>query len=238
MKKITQNQKRSSLNEGRSYGIGFSILNKISDDKYETYLAFTACKDYLNDFIYVENTKKEIGLIHGYEHKLLNCFDNQDYFYLGVNTLNFKCGNEWKSKEEALNLLINNSQNLIKSINFIEELLHLENKTTFEIDEDTLILKVPIYWAKSTPLISAYTLFIRCFFNMEFDENKDFMTQIDSHTPFITDDKYLKNTIVDFVKKIKDYKYDEVDYEKFTKLEKSEIHNFGISSYLNKINKT
>jgi len=75
MKKIKELQKRSKLGEGRNYGVGFTILNKIGS-KFETYLPFTACRDYLNDFAYVESTKKEIGEIYGYNHKLLNCFDN------------------------------------------------------------------------------------------------------------------------------------------------------------------
>ena len=71
MKKIKELQKRSKLNEGRNYGVGFTILNK-KGSKFETYLPFTACRDYLNDFAYVESTKKEIGEIYGYNHKLLN----------------------------------------------------------------------------------------------------------------------------------------------------------------------
>ena len=73
MKKIKELQKRSKLCEGRNYGVGFTILNK-KGSKFETYLPFTACRDYLNDFAYVESTKKEIGSIYGYNHKLLNCF--------------------------------------------------------------------------------------------------------------------------------------------------------------------
>ena len=86
MKKIKELQERSKLNEGRDFGVGFTILNK-KGSKFETYLPFTACRDYLNDFAYVESTKKEIGQIYGYDHKLLNCFDNKNIVYFGVKTL-------------------------------------------------------------------------------------------------------------------------------------------------------
>ena len=88
MKKIKELQKRSKLSEGRNFGVGFTILNK-KGSKFETYLPFTACRDYLNDFAYVESTKKEIGKIYGYDHKILNCFDNKNIVYFGVKTLHY-----------------------------------------------------------------------------------------------------------------------------------------------------
>ena len=108
MKKIKELQKRSSLSEGRDFGVGFTILNK-KGSKFKTYLPFTACRDYLNDFAYVESTKKEIGEIYGYNHKLLNCFDNKNIVYFGVNTLhrNNNNGNYGKF-DELQNILINN----------------------------------------------------------------------------------------------------------------------------------
>jgi len=98
MKKIKELQKRSTLQEGRNFGIGFSILNKIGN-KFETYLPFTACRDYLNDFIFVEKFKTEIGTAYGYNHKILNCFENKRYFYIGVNTLHNNGGGNWNLKE-------------------------------------------------------------------------------------------------------------------------------------------
>ena len=233
MKKIKELQKRSSLGEGRSFGIGFTILNK-KKDNYETYLPFTACRDYLNDFSYVEYNKKEIGSIHGYNHKLLNCFENKRIFYLGINTLNFNHGGDWQHKKEALEKLINNYKLLETFLNAIESKTKTKSRTKISLDEDTLIIKAPIYWSKSTALISVYTLFIRCFFNIE---EKDFQKSINDlmkdHKCFIGEDTYMKKYCIDFYEKIKIGNFDKINYDELKIKNSSAIHNFGIQGYLN-----
>lgn len=234
MKKIKELQKRSTLGEGRNYGIGFSILNK-KGNKFETYLPFTACRDYLNDFIFIEKFKTEIGTAYGYNHKILNCFENKRYFYIGVNTLHFKSSGNWNLKEEATNLLISNYKNLESFLNQIEDNLNFKSRTTIEVDEDTLIFKVPIYWSKSSPLISIYTLLIRCYFNI----SNDFILNqqnLQEHKPFIDSDKYFINTCVKYFNNI-NLKYETPDYTKYNveSTNKYSVHNFGIQTFLNKI---
>lgn len=233
MNKITELQDRKKLYEGRSFGIGFSILNKISNNKYETYLPFTACRDYLNDFSYVEYTKKEIGKIHGYEHKLLNCFNNKRFFYIGVNTLNYNSGTNWQYKEEAKQVLISNKDNLEKLINKIEEYIGLKTKSKIIVDEDTLIIKVPIYWSKTTALISVYTLLIRCNFNIQLNDS-DIIEQLKNNKCFITDDEYMKNLVVQFLEN-KDKFKTIIDYDSLDIIQKEDIHNFGVQGYLSKV---
>lgn len=236
MKKIKELQKRSDLSEGRDFGIGFSILNKIGK-VFETYLPFTACRDYLNDFIFVEKEKKEIGNAHGYTHKVLNCFEKKCYFFLGVNTLNKNRANdEWHLKKEALDIIINNYKNIESFINTIELDLGLKSKTTIELDEDTLIFKVPIYWGKTTPLISAYTLLIRCFFNIE----KDFVITEDNlknHKTFIDADSYFTPLCAKFYTNIGKLKYDNFNYKDYqVSYDKVyNVHNFGIQGFLKDI---
>jgi hypothetical protein len=227
MKKIKELQKRSKLNEGRNFGLGFAILNK-KNNKYETFNAFTACRDYLNDFSYVEYTKKEIGSIHGYNHKLLNCFDNEEHFYLGVNTLHYNEGNTWNDFEKCQTELINNYKVLQKFLNHFEKKLNLPSKSKITLDEDTLIIKAPIYWTKTTTLISIYTLLIRCYFNLtELTTMKKVLTD---HKPFITGDSYyIKNCKV-FYDNL-DLNYDELYYNKFHLSGASQIHNFGIDGF-------
>jgi hypothetical protein len=235
MKKITELQKRKKLNEGRSFGIGFSILNKVGK-KFKTYLPFTACRDYLNDFIFVEDCGKEIGCAHGYTHKLLNCFKRKRYFFLGVNTLHYNRGVNWSLKEDASAILINNYKNLELFINKIELDLGLKSKTTIELDEDTLILRAPIYWSKTTPLISVYTLLIRCFFNLD----KDFIITEDNlknHKTFIPDDSYFIETCLRFYKNIGKVKYNKFNYNNYDVVHTkwSSVHNFGIQGFLKDI---
>jgi hypothetical protein len=235
MKKIKELQKRSTLGEGRNYGIGFSILNKIGN-KFETYLPFTACRDYLNDFIFVEKFKTEIGTAYGYNHKILNCFENKRFFYIGVNTLHYNGGNNWNLKDEATSLLIANYKNLKSFLNKIEDNLKFESRTTIEVDEDTLILKVPIYWSKSTPLISIYTLLIRCYFNVSdnFVINEE---NLNKHKPFITDDNYFVKSCSKYFKNIKTVDFENVDYNSYNVVYTNwgSVHNFGIKGFLGKI---
>jgi len=234
MKKIKELQKRKVLSEGRDFGIGFTILNKIKS-KFETFLPFTACRDYLNDFSYVEHTKKEIGSIYGYNHKLLKCFEKKSFFYIGVNTLDYNSGHAWLKKEEATTILISNYHNLQLFINKIEDKLGLLKRTTIVLDEDTLIFKVPAYWNKTTALISVYTLIIRCFFNIDTESINDenVADVIKKHKCFIDADSFMKSPIVKFYNNIGKYKFHKINYKKLNVVKTNDIHNFGISAYIN-----
>lgn len=238
MKKIKELQKRSSLSEGRDFGVGFTILNKIGS-KFETYLPFTACRDYLNDFAYVESTKKEIGKIYGYDHKLLNCFDNKNIIYFGVKTLNYNGGQKYNDFEKVQNILINNYKNLQIFLNRIEDELDIKIKTKIELDEDTLIIKCSKFWVKSTPLISVYTLLIRCYFNIETND-KPIINILKNNNPFINADSMMKKPCIDFYELYlnnKD-KFINPDYNGYGLIKENSpglIHNFGIDGFINKI---
>ena len=239
MKKIKELQKRSSLNEGRDFGVGFTILNK-KCSKFKTYLPFTACRDYLNDFAYVESTKKEIGQIYGYNHILLNCFDNKNIVYFGVNTLHYKGGGNYDKFDELQNILINNYKNLELFLNRIEDNLGVKIKTSIELDEDTLIIKCSKFWVKSTPLISVYTLLIRCYFNIDLTENKLTIDILKDNKPFINADSMMKKPCIDFYELYLNNKnkFINPDYNGFGLVQDNNpglIHNFGISGFINKI---
>lgn len=238
MKKIKELQKRSKLGEGRNFGVGFTILNKIGS-KFETYLPFTACRDYLNDFAYVENTKKKIGLIYGYNHKLLNCFDNKNIVYFGVNTLHKKY-EKYDKFDELQNILINNYKNLELFLNTIEYQLNIKIKTSIELDEDTLIIKCSKFWVKSTPLISVYTLLIRCYFNIEPLEGKPVIDILKNNNPFINADSMMKKPCIDFYEMYMNNKnkFINPDYDGYDLVKDDNpalIHNFGIYEFIKKI---
>lgn len=239
MKKIKELQKRSKLSEGRNYGVGFTILNK-KGSKFETYLPFTACRDYLNDFAYVESMKKEIGEIYGYNHKLLNCFDNKNIVYFGVNTLHYKGSNNYDKFDELQNILINNYKNLELFLNRIEDNLGVKIKTSIELDEDTLIIKCSKFWVKSTPLISVYTLLIRCYFNIGELEDKLIIDILKNNIPFINADSMMKKPCIDFYELYLNNKnkFINPDYNGYDLLQNNNprlIHNFGIDGFIKKL---
>ena len=239
MKKIKELQQRSKLNEGRDFGVGFTILNK-KGSKFETYLPFTACRDYLNDFAYVESTKKEIGKIHGYDHKVLNCFDNKNIVYFGVKALNYNNNNgNYNKFDELKNILINNYIHLEIFLNKIETDLNIKIKTRIELDEDTLIIKCSKFWVKSTPLISVYTLLIRCYFNTDLEGNS-IVDILKNNIPFINDDSMMKKPCINFYElylKNKS-KFINPDYNGYGLVKDNNpglIHNFGIDGFIKKL---
>jgi len=238
MKKIKELQQRSKLCEGRNFGVGFTILNK-KGSKFETYLPFTACRDYLNDFAYVESTKKEIGKIHGYNHKLLNCFDNKNIVYFGVKTLNYNNGGDYDKFDKLQDILINNYIHLEIFLNKIETDLNIKIKTKIELDEDTLIIKCSKFWVKSTPLISVYTLLIRCYFNTDL-EGDSIVDILKNNVPFINADSMMKKPCIDFYEMYLNNKnkFLNLDYNGYDLVHQgspSLIHNFGIDGFIKKV---
>ena len=239
MKKIKELQQRSKLCEGRDFGVGFTILNK-KGSKFETYLPFTACRDYLNDFAYVESTKKEIGSIYGYNHILLNCFDNKNIVYFGVKTLHRNNGGKYDKFDECQKVLIDNYKNLQLFLNTIEKQSDIKIKTSIELDEDTLIIKCSKFWVKSTPLISVYTLLIRCYFNVDIAEIKPIKDILKDNKPFINADSMMKKSCINFYElylKNKS-KFINPDYNGYGLVEDNNpglIHNFGIDGFIKKL---
>ena len=239
MKKIKELQKRSELYEGRNYGVGFTILNK-KGSKFETYLPFTACRDYLNDFAYVESTKKEIGKIYGYDHKLLNCFDKKNIVYFGVKALNYNNNNgNYNELNKLQNILINNYIHLEIFLNKIETDLNIKIKTSIELNEDTLIIKCSKFWVKSTPLISVYTLLIRCYFNIKTND-KPIIDILKDNIPFINADSMMKKPCIDFYEMYLNNKskFINPDYNGYGLVKDNNpglIHNFGIDGFIKKL---
>ena len=238
MKKIKELQQRSKLCEGRDFGVGFTILNK-KGSKFETYLPFTACRDYLNDFAYVESTKKEIGKIYGYDHKILNCFDNKNIVYFGVKTLHKNNQGNYDKFDELQNILINNYKNLQIFLNRIETDLNIKIKTRIELDEDTLIIKCSKFWVKSTPLISVYTLLIRCYFNTDL-EGDSIVDILKNNIPFINDDSMMKRPCIDFYELYMNNKnkFINPNYNGYGLVQENNpglIHNFGIDGFIKKL---
>lgn len=239
MKKIKELQQRSKLCEGRNYGVGFTILNK-KGSKFETYLPFTACRDYLNDFAYVESTKKEIGEIYGYNHKLLNCFDNKNIVYFGVKALHYNNGGKYDKFDKLQNILINNYKNLELFLNRIETNLGIIIKSSIELDEETLIIKCSKFWVKSTPLISVYTLLIRCYFNIDLTVFNATVDILKNNKPFINTDSMMKKPCIDFYEMYLNNKnkFINPDYNDFGLVQNNNpglIHNFGIDGFIRKL---
>tara|TARA_R110000851_G_scaffold315229_2_gene477551 strand:- start:2437 stop:3243 length:807 start_codon:yes stop_codon:yes gene_type:complete len=233
---------RTILNEGRNFGVGFAYVTPVSEESitaFKTMQAFTACKDYLNDLVYVERHAKPLGKVHGFEHIYTGEFKDKDFVYLGFKPVHYKPSGgssmDWTGFEKTTKSMKKNIGNLVTSINKLENLLDLStDRTTFYGSTETeYVLSLPKIWVQRGWLTSLMTLWIRCFFNITATNAKASLTKlIETHENKITipADKYLFAVIKKFVTR--------TDFKELLKDERPKlgdqpgtVHNLGISNF-------
>lgn len=228
MIKIKEKGSRKKLNEGRDHGIGFTFLKKINNTEFESYFPFTACRDFLNDFTYIEAFKDlEFPEVYGFKHNYTGDFNRKHYFYLGVNCLHYNGSRTFDNFDECLNLLINNHLNLLKVIHYFEEKFNLKNKTKLIVTDDCLIFRAPKFWMKSTPLISLYSLIIRLYFNIGIKDNENILEILTNHKPFLQSDSYYTKYTLCALENL-NLNYIKIEYPQ----RGNAVHNFGIHGFL------
>lgn len=226
--------KRTVLGEGRSFGLGFTFLKKIDAENYETFFPYTACRDYINDFTYIENTKNKLTRAYGFEHTLTNYFDDKKTILLSVNTLHYNGGQVWKKFQEALNILKENANNLQKLLNALERKYIKKIKLSkIKVVNDVLIIEFDKFWFQNAAMVSLYTLIIRTYFNISESDAKRFsFKNFIKHKPFIVEDSmYIQSVWAYF------YNYEslkDVIYEYDTGGLPYSVHNKGIVAFLEK----
>lgn len=237
---------RSKLGEGRNYGLGYSVLKKVDSLTFEALMAFTACKDYLNDFIYVESTGNSLERVYGFEHKYTGELKDKEFFYVGLKSLDYNHGSATHKYDKLLivqNVIKDNYENIIKIINNLEVELYkghgngYKEFTKFEsLIDDTLVLKTPIFWSKFSFLFSMYGLFIRCFLDATKEDTK--LSVLDllnnkKETLIVSDiimlEPMKKFFVKNDVKKLLNYKYPD-------KVVGHTLHNYGINGRLAIVN--
>ena len=152
---------RVTLSEGRSYGVGFSMLKFNSDNTFKKVIPFTACKDYLNDVVHIEKYNTITGKIHGLEYSNNNYFEyDKEHGYVGVCALN-KINISKETIDQDLKVCLEeNIENVVNVLNYFEKRLNIK-PTELIYSKDTYVLKSDMYWVNETFLISLYTLIIR-----------------------------------------------------------------------------
>lgn len=197
MIKLINNQNRKVLGEGKRSGIGFAFVKNTEKDVFETVMPISPCKDYLNDVVFSEMTGKPCSA-YGFKYAKTDCF-KKSRAYLVAKICHHLDGNKYKQYDFELEAL-KNYHNLTKFLNIFEEKLGLKTLTqTTMLEDDTLLFSVPIYWCKSTWLISMYSLLIRV--GRWYKEDED---PIDYLVAFkvMMDDKYLLDTAFKNIKTV------------------------------------
>lgn len=240
---IIQKQNRELLGEGRNFGMGYSFLKKNKDEKnYDTVLAFTACKDYLNDVIYVERGPKHtLNKVHGFKHEYEKLFEKEEnFFYFGLCPLNrngiAKDEKGWLLYDRYVKFMEENIIYLMLAVNEMERIFNFSSPTILVQKDQVLIkgelvpayvLKVPIEWSKSPYHISFYGVFLRYYLGL-----KD-LKDLKKYNPFIPDDAYHLGNITYILENgLEVLEYPSELYNKTSN--KHTIHNDGYVSAISK----
>ncbi len=236
---------RSNLGEGRNFGIGFAFVvptRKNSIRVFKTMQAFTACKDYLNDLVFIEKYNIPLKQVYGFQHTYTGKFKEKDYVYFAIKPLHYNGGNVWKEFGEAASILETNNKNLVKSILSLEVFLNLSDKrtsiygsTASTAEHTEFVFKIPSEWVERGWTISLYSLWIRCFFNIDkktaelpFKE----MVAAQKEKVFLPGDKYLFKEIEKFIDSEEKEFRPLLDKEIPLKTSSvGTIHNYGIASF-------
>lgn len=144
---------RQNLEEGRNEGLSYTFARKNKKNNLETLLPLSACKDYINDFIFVENTQRKLRLIYGLQYQYSGILNSTDPLYLVVGVLpnfsadfhnplsGFNQSQRYITHIKKTNDFINHHKNILEIFNsFIDK---------FEITTDKCIfnssIKTSIY---------------------------------------------------------------------------------------------
>lgn len=233
--KVHEKCDRKVLFEGRSNGMAFGFLKKVSNDEYHTVQPLSPCKDYLNEVVFTENNDvptRGCGLNYP---KKNNIFD--DYGYLSIKILSTKNGEYYytKDKNQDIKLLNDNHKVIESTINDIEKALDFQLRTEISLAEDDYVLvKIPNNWLNSTHSISLYTFLLRILFCCN-NKPEDIFTYMDSYT-YSNQDKSMIQSIKFALEKVFENKilpeqqYPE-DKTIISNINRWSPHNLGIMSW-------
>ena len=240
---IKELKNRKKLNEGRNHGIGFGILNKTKKG-YDSITEISACKDYYNDFIFIEREDpKNFGIAHGFKWDRQEYFKDKDYMLIVLTSLDYKGSHkEYAKIDEVNSCLKNNHPIILKKIREFENKFFPKEESKSEVVEFTkvnyhtrcgesaeegLVIKVPLYWTTYAHLTSLYMLLWRVLLNVK---EEDTIVDI---KPLIDNDVYLWNTVKKLFKLKKaetlhaNYPYTKNKFDTYS------VHDYGIQAWLN-----
>lgn len=154
-------QLRSSLTEGRDYGLGFSLAKRVGDELHQAY-PISPCRDYTSDYVYAEATGKECAM-YGVSAKKSGLFDNGVYVLFSVCKQRCWRESEYPGYDKDMKDIENNIDFIQESARWFEKQLGVEGKTKIhKLGTNLYAAEAPAWWASHTYLLSLYTLIIRC----------------------------------------------------------------------------
>lgn len=162
MVQIKELHNRRSLSEGINNGMCFAFLN----ENYETFNAHTACRDFLNDIVFTENTGIPLT-IYGLTTKKQNIYGKEQSL-MGIKFMKNSSGTGYSYSESIdadIKSLKENYQHMANALTEIGMLFNLTGIVTIEEAEDNyFVVRFPNEWCISSHSISLFTLFLRVLF--------------------------------------------------------------------------
>lgn len=161
--KIVEKHDRNKLSEGRTTGMAFGFLKKISDEEFHTIQPLSPCKDYLNDVIYSERLKTSVSA-YGLSCNHIGGIIDGEYSYMGIKIVGYQSKNTmsvYPNLEKETEMLKNNYKHIEKLLNWIEEKIGVKPTKIRKANDGYYRMKLPSYWTENTYLISLYSLITR-----------------------------------------------------------------------------
>lgn len=187
--KLKVNGKRSDLGEGRNVGMGYAMAIPTTDG-YETIMPFTCCKDFLNDVVVreVEPTIKE-GKVFGFTYDYTTApIRNREHCYMALRILLGQHSSSELFDAPNTVKLLQKADVIIKALNQVESKYNLSLSEPY-FGEDFLLIEYDPRWARTTVLMSLFTLIIRIAFY--WDGKTDFNEFMNKGEKYCSQDRML-----------------------------------------------
>jgi hypothetical protein len=221
---------RTTLSEGRDYGVGYAFAKRLSLRTFEASQPLSACKDFLNDEVYCEKLKTSYTK-YGQKSFYKDLFTDK-YAYILVSFLNKNNCNKLEESEKYkkdLKYFNDNISNILNTVKILERERKLPSRSKLYKTniENVYLIKLPSFWVRNTYLISLYTLLLRNSWNSI--EKQDLKNYLKNNRTFSSDIYLLNNKVIDYL--VKDFAKD----ENLSSLDIPEgcPHNKGFINYLN-----
>lgn len=159
---LIDNQKRSTLYEGRNSGLAFAFC-RLKDDTLITIQPLSPCKDYLNDIVYSEYTGRS-GDACGLHTEKTGVFEGTDVAYMVMSVLGrgAKSPTPYDGMDNDIKLLDTNHRHMQTMVNWFEERFNVKGRTVItQIKSNLYAICLPLFWTEGSYLISLYGLILR-----------------------------------------------------------------------------
>jgi len=188
--KFVERKIRHLLAEGRNYSVGFTLCYK-KDSQVVATQAISPCRDYLNDEVFTNQTKRPYTA-YGQHSEYKDIFrDGNGYLVFGVCKRGAKNPVEYGDYKRDYDALAKNYKSLQKFLNFFDKKFKVKKKTqVIKLEENRYLAIFDLFYGNATYKISLLSFLIRAGIYYESGDPLDYLDNFDKNS----EDKYLYNS--------------------------------------------